>query len=93
MPTYMVSGRFLAPFLRHSGAHLDPFWRAFSNKNRKNAIRKIMKKNGHRKARNFTPKGCQNDPEINVKTHKNSMQKQVAKNMRNIMNNHVFLKG
>ena len=43
MPTYMVSGRFLAPFLRHSGIHLDPFWRAFSNKNRKNAIRKIMK--------------------------------------------------
>jgi len=54
---------------------------------------KNHEKNGHRKARNFTPKGCQNDPEINVKTHKNYMQKQVAKNMRNIMNNHVFLKG
>ena len=43
MPTYMVSGRFLAPFLRHFGAHLEPFWRASSNNKRKNNIREIMK--------------------------------------------------
>ena len=67
MPTYMVSGRFLAPFLRHSGAHLEPFWRAFSNKNRKQNIREIMKKTVTEKHGTLRQKGAKMIPKSMLK--------------------------
>ena len=36
------------------------------------------------------PKGCQNEANIDAKTHQKSMQKQVAKNIWKTMKNRVF---
>ena len=43
-----------------------------------------------KKTRTLMPKGCQNGAKIDAKTHQKSMQKQVARNMRKILKNHVF---
>ena len=41
----------------------------------------------------FIEKGSQNGAEIDAETHQKSMPKLVSKKIRNIMENHVFLKG
>ena len=75
MSAYMVSGRFLAPYLRHFGRHFGPFWTAFSNKKREKYHPENHGKNDRPKPRNLTPKGHQNDPENDAKMHQKSMQK------------------
>ena len=83
---WSLSCTFLAAFWSPFGTLLESIFKQKSEK----CHPENHGKNDHQKTRNFTPKGCQNDPEIYAKTHQTSMQKQIAKKIRNIMKKHVF---
>ena len=54
---------------------------------------KNHQQNDHPKTWNLMPKGSQNGPKINTKSHHKSMPKLVTKNIRKFIKNHVTLNG
>ena len=86
----------MVAFLHLSCIISVPIWNPFEERIQEKLGKCHPKKHeqiDHRIAQNFTPKRCQNDPGFYIKTHRDSMQKQVAGNMKNIMKKHLFLKG